>query len=141
MTLSLDSFALKIIKKAEELAFSNKAKIINLSIPEKVKTFIEKNLVKEINHFRKKYKFEFNLISDKNLILPEYKIELLNKNKKIIKKIENLEKIDKNFIEKDFIRKEFANKKFIKKDKFKKKNNYKSQERKYSFDNKKLARY
>ena len=141
MTLSLDSFALKIIKKAEELAFSNKAKIINLSIPEKVKTFIEKNLVKEINHFRKKYKFEFNLISDKNLILPEYKIDLLNKNKKIIKKIENLEKIEKNFIEKDFIRKEFANKKFIKKDKFKKKYNYQSKERKYSFDNKKLARY
>ena len=144
MTLSLDSFALKIVKKAEEFAFSNKAKIINLSIPEKVKIFIEKNLVKEINHFRKKYKFEFNLISDKNLILPEYKIDLLNKNKKIIKKIENLEKIekiDKKFIEKDFIRKEFVNKKFIKKDKFQKKNNYKSKEKKYSFDNKKLARY
>ena len=141
MTLSLDSFALKIVKKAEELAFSNKAKIINLNIPEKVKTFIEKNLVKEINHFRKKYKFEFNLISDKNLILPEYKIDLLNKNKKIIKKIENLEKIEKNFIEKDFKRKEFANKKFITKSKFKKKYNYQSKERKYSFDNKKLARY
>jgi len=55
MTLSLDSFALKIVKKAEELAFSNKAKIINIYIPEKVKTFIEKNLAKEINHFRKKY--------------------------------------------------------------------------------------
>jgi len=121
MTLSLDSFALKIVKKAEELAFSNKAKIINLSIPEKVKTFIEKNLVKEINHFRKKYKFEFNLISDKNLILPEYQIDLLNKNKKTIIKIENIGKIEKNFIEKDFKRKEFANKKFIKKDKFKKK--------------------
>jgi len=123
------------------LAFSNKAKIINLSIPEKVKTFIEKNLVKEINHFRKKYKFEFNLISDKNLILPEYKIDLLNKNKKIIKKIENLEKIEKNFIERDFKRKKFANKKFITKNKFKKKYNYHSKERKYNFDNKKLARY
>ena len=135
MTLSLDSFALKIVKKAEELAFSNKVKIINLSIPEKVKTFIEKNLVKEINHFRKKYKFEFNLISDKNLILPEYKIDLLNKNEKIIKKIENLEKIEnfekikkieKNFIDRDFKRKEFTNKKFIKKGKFKKKYNYQS---------------
>jgi len=99
MTLSLDSFALKIVKKAEELAFSNKAKIINLSIPEKVKTFIEKNLVKEINYFRKKYKFEFNLIPDKNLILPEYKIDLLNKNKKIIKEIKNIENIDKNLIQ------------------------------------------
>ena len=82
---------------------------------------MKKNLVKEINHFTQKYKFEFNLISDKNLILPEYKIDLLNKNKKIIIKIENFEKINKNFIEKDFKRKEFANKNFIKKSKFKKK--------------------
>ena len=83
-------------------------------------------MVREINHFMKKYKFEFNLISDKNLIPPEYKIDLLNKNKKIISKIENLEKINKNFIEKDSIRKEFANNKFIKKGKFKKKYNYQS---------------
>ena len=96
MTLSLDSFALKVVKKSEELAFINKAKIINIYITEKVKTYIEKNLAKEINYFKKKYKLEFNLISDKNLILPEYKIDLLNRNKKIVKKIENLEKIDKN---------------------------------------------
>jgi len=44
-------------------------------------------------------------------------------------------------LEKDFIRKEFVNKKLIKKDKFKKKYNYKSKEKKYSFDNKKLARH
>ena len=43
MTLSLDSFALKIVKKGEELAFSNKAKIANIYIPSKVKTYIEKN--------------------------------------------------------------------------------------------------
>ena len=42
--------AVKIVKKAEELSYSNKAKIINITIPEKVKTFIEKNLAKEINH-------------------------------------------------------------------------------------------
>ena len=47
MTLSLDSFALKIIKKGEELAFSNKAKIINIKyVPAKVKTYIEENLNK-----------------------------------------------------------------------------------------------
>ena len=37
MVLSLDSFALKVVKKAEELAFSNKAKIVNVNIPEKLK--------------------------------------------------------------------------------------------------------
>ena len=80
------------------------------------------------------------MISDKNLILPEYKIELLNKNKKIIKKVENIEKIEKNFIERDFRKKEFINKKVIKKDGFKKKYTHHSKERKYNFDNKKLAR-
>jgi len=141
MTLSLDSFSLKIVKKAEELAFSNKAKIINLSIPEKVKIFIEKNLVKEINYFKNKYKFDFNLISDKNLILPEYRIDLLNKNKKIIKKIENIEKIEKNLTDEEFKRKKFTNKNFINKGKFKKRYYYQSKVRKNNFDNKKSANY
>ena len=117
MTLTLDSFALKIVKKAEELAFSNKAKIINIYIPEKVKIYIEDNLAKEISYFGKKYKLEFILIADKNLILPEYKIDLLNKNKKIITKIENFEKVEKNFIKpnfKNFKRKGYINKKFNK---------------------------
>ena len=115
MILSLDSFSLKIVKKAEELAFSNKAKIININVPEKVIKYIEENLMKEINFFKKKYKLEFNLIADKNLILPEYKIELLNKNKKIINKVEHLEKIEKNTIKQSHNRKQFGRKKFKKK--------------------------
>ena len=145
MTLSLDSFALKIVKKSEELAFVNKAKIINVNIPEKVKIFIEKNLEKEINHFKKKYKLEFNIISDKNLILPEYKIDLLNKNKKIIKKIENIESIDKNFLDNNFKKKEFLKKKYGRKNNkssgFKKKNNFYSKTKKLNFENKKLSIY
>ncbi len=90
MTLSLDSFALKIVKKGEELAFSNKAKIANIYVPLKVKTYIENNFGKEINHFKKKYKLEFNIIADNTHIIPEYKIDLLNKNKKIIKIIANV---------------------------------------------------
>ena len=125
MTLSLDSFALKVIKKAEELAFSNKAKIININIPEKVKVYVEKNLSKQINYFNKKYKIELNLISDKNLILPEYKMNLLNKNKKIIKKIENIENIESNFIKQDYNKNKFKNRlynqKFLKRRKFAKK--------------------
>jgi len=130
MILSLDSFALKIIKKAEELAFSNKAKIININIPEKVKVFIEKNLAKEINHFKKKYKLELNMISDEKLVIPEYKIDLLNKNKKIIKKIENIEKIEDIFFKKNYVRKKFMpgknNTNFKMKNKFK----YHSQKKK-----------
>jgi len=123
MVLSLDSFALKIVKKAEELAFSNKAKIVNVNIPDKVKVFIEKNLVKEINHFKKKYKLEFNLISDKSLILPEYKIDLLNKNNKSIKKVENIETIESIIKKPEFNKNKFKNKKYIRQ--FNKKNNFK----------------
>jgi len=93
MVLSIDSFSLKIVKKGEELAFSNKAKIVEIYVPSKVKNYINENLSKEINHFMKKYKLEFNIMPDESLAIPEYKISLLNKNKKIIKKIENIEKI------------------------------------------------
>jgi len=141
MTLSLDSFALKIIKKGEELAFSNKAKIININVPLKVKTYIEKNLTKEINHFKTKYKLEFNIMSDNILLIPEYKIDLLNKNKKIIKKIENIETIENSFIKQNYNRKKFTNKKFSKTHKFKKKHHYKSKKIKNNFDSKKIANY
>ena len=107
MVLSLDSFSLKIIRKSEELAFSNKAKIINIYVTSKVKTYIVENLAKEIDHFNKKYKLEFNIISDEKLAIPEYKIDLLNKNKKIIKKIENIEKIEDIFFKKNYVRKKF----------------------------------
>ena len=142
MTLSLDSFALKIIKKGEELAFSNKAKIANIYVPLKVKTYIEKNFGKEINHFKKKYKLEFNIIADNNHIIPEYKIDLLNKNKKIIKKIENIEKIS---LKNNYNRKNFIDNKFNKNSKVsnksRKKFKHHSKIEKNNFENKKLANY
>ena len=141
MTLSLDSFALKIIKKGEELAFSNKVKIININVPLKVKTYIEENLIKEINHFRTKHKLEFNIISDNILLIPEYKINLLNKNKKIIKKIENIETIENNFKKPNYIKEKFTNKKFVKSNKYKKKYNSPSNKIKNNFYSKKFANY
>ena len=141
MTLSLDSFALKIVKKSEELAFSSKAKIINISIPEKVKNFIETNMAKDMDYFERKYKLKFNLISDKNLILPEYKIELLNRNNKIIKKIENIDQYESSFMWQKFKKKEFKKKKFIGKNKLNKKFGHKPKTQRSSFDNKKSIGY
>ena len=142
MTLSIDSFALKVIKKSEELAFSNKAKIINVNIPLKVKNYIDENLSKEINHFKKKNKVEFNILSDNNLVIPEYKIELLNKNKKTIHKIES---IQSNISKINYMDKKFKNKKFKKnfktKNEFGKKFKYYSKIKKKNFENKKLANY
>ena len=80
-------------KKIQHLAFTDKVKIINSFVPEKVKIFIEKNLLDELKYFQKKYSFEVKIMADDKFIIPEYKIELLNKSKKIINTIENIDKI------------------------------------------------
>ena len=91
--LSLSSFSQKILKKIQHLAFTDKVKIIKSYIPEKTKIFIEKNLLEELKYFQKKYQFKVEILSDAKLIIPEYKIDLLNKSKKIIKTIENINNI------------------------------------------------
>jgi hypothetical protein len=88
--LSLGSFAQKIYKKIQHLAFEDKVKIIKSYVPEKVKLFIENNLVEELKFFQKKYPLKIEILSDEKLIIPEYKIDLLNKSKKLINSIENI---------------------------------------------------
>ena len=65
-------------------------KIINSYVPEKVKIYIEKNLLDELKYFQKKYSFEVKIISNDKFIIPEYKIDLLNKSKKLINSVENI---------------------------------------------------
>ncbi len=88
--LSLGSFSQKILKKLQHLAFTDKVKIIKAYVPEKVKIFIQKNLLEELKYFQKKYSFKIEILSDDKLILPEYKIELINKSKKILNIVENI---------------------------------------------------
>jgi ribonuclease E len=100
--LSLSSFSQKILKKIQHLAFTDKVKIVNSYVPEKVKTYIEKNLLDELKYFQKKYTFEVKILSKEEFIIPEYKIDLLNKSKKLINSIENINAIIKiKKIEKD----------------------------------------
>ena len=91
--LSLGSFSQKVLKKIQHLAFTDKVKIIKSFVPEKVKIFIEKNFSDELKYFQKKYLFKIEILSDEKLIIPEYKIELFNKSKKLINTIENIDKI------------------------------------------------
>ena len=91
--LSLSSFSQKILKKIQYLAFTDKVKIINAYIPEKVKIFIERNLLDELKYFQKKYSFEVKILSNDQFIIPEYKIDLLNKTKKTIHTFENVNSI------------------------------------------------
>jgi ribonuclease E len=91
--LSLESFSLKIVKKSELLSFTDKVKNINVQVPEKVKIYIDKILKKEINYFEDKFKIKITFLADPQLIIPEYSINLLDKNKKKINVIENINKI------------------------------------------------
>ena len=88
--LSLSSFSQKILKKIQYLAFADKVKIINTYIPEKVKIFIERNFIEELKYFQKKYSFNVNILTGERFLIPEYKIDLLNKSKKIINTVENI---------------------------------------------------
>ena len=91
--LSLSSFSQKILKKIQHLAFTEKVKIINSYVPEKVKNYIEKNLLEELKYFQKKYNYEVKILSNDKYIIPEYKIDLLNKSKKLLNTVENIDKI------------------------------------------------
>ncbi|MBL6758882.1 MAG: Rne/Rng family ribonuclease [Pelagibacteraceae bacterium] len=91
--LSLSSFSQKILKKIQHLAFTDKVKIVNSYVPEKVKIYIEKNLLDELKYFQKKYSFEIKILSNDKFIIPEYKIDLLNKSKKLINTVENIKAI------------------------------------------------
>ena len=127
--LSLSSFSQKILKKIQHLAFTDKVKIINSFVPEKVKIFIEKNLLDELKYFQKKYSFEVKIMADDKFIIPEYKIELLNKSKKIINTIENIDKIiqiqkltsSSSKLKKEIKKKTIKKKNKVKKSKVKKK--------------------
>ena len=80
--LSLESFSQKIIKKIQLLSFTEKVKSVKSLVPKKVKDYIEKNLKDELSYFQKKYSLKIDLLDDRSLIIPEYRIHLLNKSKK-----------------------------------------------------------
>ena len=50
-------------------------------------------MLDELKYFQKKYSFEVKILSNDRFVIPEYKIELLNKSKKIINSFENIDSI------------------------------------------------
>ena len=54
--------------------------------------YLLKKILDELKYFQKKYSFKIEILSEDTLVIPEYKIDLLNKSKKIIKTVENIEK-------------------------------------------------
>jgi ribonuclease E len=122
VTLTNESFALKLLKTVELHSIRVKAKYVKIRVCDKVNNFIKENFIEDIKHFEKKNKVNVEIIDDNSLIVPDYRIEFQNKTKKIIEKIESLSKL-KNL---EVITNNTKNIKGIpKKNKFKKKKFYK----------------
>ena len=93
VTLTDESFAQKILKLVELKAVLNKAKFVELKVCDKISTFLKENFIEDLTYFEKKNKVKIDIISDNNLIIPEYIIDIKNKSKKTLELIEHFEKL------------------------------------------------
>ena len=90
--LSVDSFALKIIKLLEERAFSDpKIKIIDLSLSKKIIDIINANYSTELKFFKDKYKFKINLIQNAEFLSQEFLFSFYDAKKKLISEFNGAE--------------------------------------------------
>ncbi len=93
VNLTDESFAQKILKLVELKSVLNKAKFVELKVCRKISDFLKENFIENLNYFEKKNKMKIDIISDNNLIIPEYIIDLKNKSKKTIELVEYFEKL------------------------------------------------
>ena len=129
ISLTNESFAQKVIKTVEINAIKNKSKLVQITVPEKIKNFLNENFKDDLLYIEKKNKIKLTFVGDLSLLVPEYKIEFLNKSKKVLEKLENTVELKKISIEKKiennlkgkpkFKSKNFKKKKFYRKNKSK----------------------
>ena len=137
VSLTDESFSLKVLKLIEVKSILNKAKYVKLKVCEKVSSFMKENFIKDLHYFENKNKIKINIIADNSLIIPEYIIDFQNKGKKTIEKIEFITKLKNlkdfeqevknnnsnklvnkiNFKKNNFNKKKFYKKKYFKKTK------------------------
>ena len=127
INLTDESFALRLLKLVEVKAILNKAKFVDLKVCEKISDFLKENFIEDLTYFEKKNKMKIDIITDNNLIIPEYIIDVKNKSKKTLELIEHFEELknldqqkkETNVIafkeKKKFKKKPFRKKKFFKK--------------------------
>ena len=128
VTLTDESFAMKILKLVEVKAVLTKAKYVQLKICDKISDFMKQNFMEDLKYFEDKNKIKIDIIADNSLIIPEYIIDLQNNTKKTIETIEYIEKLrnldelkkeikslDSPIKKKPFKKKSFFKKKFSKK--------------------------
>ena len=88
LVLTLESFSFKILKLVEEQALENKVKNANIVVCEQVGEKIKNNFSDELDYCKKKFNLKLNFDYDNSLVVPEYKIHLLDRKKKIVKTLE-----------------------------------------------------
>ena len=124
ISLTNETYALKIIKKLEMEAIENKAKIVDLSVCEQINNYIKDNLNENVRYIEKKNKFKINISINNLMIISDYKIEFKNKSKKVLNTLESITKLEKPKHEiinnnldkvKNFKKRKFKKKKFFKK--------------------------
>ena len=90
--LSVDSFALKIIKLLEERAFSDsKIKIIDVNLSKKIIDILNNNYSTELKFFKDKYKFKINLVQNAEFLSQEFLFSFYDAKKRIISEFNGTE--------------------------------------------------
>tara|TARA_B110000196_G_scaffold319558_1_gene337973 strand:- start:611 stop:2449 length:1839 start_codon:yes stop_codon:yes gene_type:complete len=124
VSLTDESFALKVLKLVEVKSILNKARSVELKICEKVSSFMKENFIEDLKHFETKNKIKIDIVADNMLVIPEYIINFQNKTYKTIEKIEFTKKL-KNIKELENEKKIIKSENIKSKVKFKKKKFYK----------------
>jgi ribonuclease E len=98
--LSVDSFALKIIKLLEERAFSDeKIKIIDVNLSKKIIDILNNNYSTELKFFKDKYKFKINLVQNAEFLSQEFLFSFYDSKKKLISEFNGTEVKEPNLKE------------------------------------------
>ncbi|MEY4389805.1 MAG: hypothetical protein RLZZ167_445 [Pseudomonadota bacterium] len=100
--LSVDSFALKILKLLEERAFSDeKIKIIDVSLSKKIIDILNNNYSTELKFFKDKYKFKINLVQNAEFLSQEFLFSFYDSKKKLVSEYNGTEVKEPSLKEKD----------------------------------------
>ena len=123
MKLTDETFVLKILKLIEIKSLEQNAKLVELTINDKIEKHITEHYKEVVKYFEKKHKAKIEIIINNDLNLEDYIIEFKSKTKKVLDKIEKVENLKAIKIENIKDEKSVKNngRKTFKKRKFKKK--------------------
>ena len=94
MKLTDETFVLKVLKLIEIKSLEQNAKIVELTINDKIKKHITEHYEEVVKYFQKKHKAKIELKINNDLNLEDYIIEFKSKTKKVLDKIEKVEKLE-----------------------------------------------